>query len=182
MTFIGDGARHCLMGTGDARQRHIHLELSFDSLLRVPLWSYPFSFSRPLLSTVSISIEHGCQKSGRETPKTVLGDYCDKGNCSQRRLALPSALYFKSLSYFTFGDSNVKFCDCMDSSSRSGCSTLFAVTARDSFQTPGASKQTGMEAIERLRFFTYFGPPSTGKMKGGEKTQPFNRIHFHPGT
>ena len=43
-------------------------------------------------------------------------------------------------------------------------------------------KQTGMEAIERLRFLASFCPPSTGKRKGGEKTQPFNRFHSHPGT
>ena len=42
-------------------------------------------------------------------------------------------------------------------------------------------KQTGMEAIERLRFLASFGPPSTGKRKGGEKTQPFNRFHSHHG-
>ena len=38
-----------------------------------------------------------------------------------------------------------------------------------------------MEAIERLRFLASFGPPSTSKRKGGEKTQPFNRFHSHPG-
>ena len=38
-----------------------------------------------------------------------------------------------------------------------------------------------MEAIERLRFLASFGPPSTGKRKGGKKTQPFNRFHSHPG-
>ena len=38
-----------------------------------------------------------------------------------------------------------------------------------------------MEAIERLRFLASFGPPSTGKRKGGEKTQPFNLFHSHPG-
>ena len=43
-------------------------------------------------------------------------------------------------------------------------------------------KQTGMEAIERLRLLASFGPPSTGKRKGGEKTQPFNRFHSHHGT
>ena len=43
-------------------------------------------------------------------------------------------------------------------------------------------KQTGMEAIERLRFLASFGPPSTGKRKRGEKTQPFNRFHSTPGT
>ena len=42
-------------------------------------------------------------------------------------------------------------------------------------------KQTGMEAIERLRFLASFGPPSTSKRKGGEKTQPFNCFHSHPG-
>ena len=30
--------------------------------------------------------------------------------------------------------------------------------------------------------FSPFGPPSNGKRKGGEKTQPFNRFHSHPGT
>ena len=39
-----------------------------------------------------------------------------------------------------------------------------------------------MEAIERLHFLASFDPPSTGKRKGGEKTQPFNRFHSHPGT
>ena len=45
-------------------------------------------------------------------------------------------------------------------------------------------KQTRMEAIERLRFLASFGPPvpGTGKRKGGEKTQTFNRFHSHPGT
>ena len=43
-------------------------------------------------------------------------------------------------------------------------------------------KQTGMEAIERLRFLASFGLPSNGKRKGGKKTQPFNRFHSHPGT
>ena len=33
-----------------------------------------------------------------------------------------------------------------------------------------------MEAIEGLRFFASFGPPGTGKRKGGEKTQPFDRF------
>ena len=42
-------------------------------------------------------------------------------------------------------------------------------------------KQTGMEAIERLRFLASFGPPGTGKKKGGKKMQPFNRFHSHPG-
>ena len=39
-------------------------------------------------------------------------------------------------------------------------------------------KQRGMEGIGRLRFLASFGPPSTGKRKGSEKMQPFNRIHF----
>ena len=39
-----------------------------------------------------------------------------------------------------------------------------------------------MEAIERLRFLASFGLPSAGKIKGGEKTQPFNRFHSHPAT
>ena len=39
----------------------------------------------------------------------------------------------------------------------------------------------GMEAIERLRFLASFGPPSTGKRKGGQKTQPFNGFHSLPG-
>ena len=43
------------------------------------------------------------------------------------------------------------------------------------------NKQTGMEAIERLHFLASFGPPSTGKRKEGEKTQPFNRLHSHLG-
>ena len=42
-------------------------------------------------------------------------------------------------------------------------------------------QQTGMEAIEGLRFLASFGPPGTGKRKGGEKKQPFNRFHSHPG-
>ena len=43
-------------------------------------------------------------------------------------------------------------------------------------------KQTGMEAIEGLRFLASFGPPGTGKRKGGEKMQPFNRFHSQPGS
>ena len=43
-------------------------------------------------------------------------------------------------------------------------------------------KQTGMEAIEGLCFLASFGPPGTGKRKGGEKTQPFNCFDSHPGT
>ena len=31
-------------------------------------------------------------------------------------------------------------------------------------------KQTGIEAIERLCFLASFGPPGTGKRKGGKKT------------
>ena len=42
-------------------------------------------------------------------------------------------------------------------------------------------KQTGMEAIEGLHFLVPFGPPGTAKRKGGEKMQPFNRFHSHPG-
>ena len=38
-----------------------------------------------------------------------------------------------------------------------------------------------MEAFEGLRFLASFGPPDTGKRKGGEKTQPFNHFHSHPG-
>ena len=38
-----------------------------------------------------------------------------------------------------------------------------------------------MEAFEGLRFLASFGPPGTGKRKGGEKTQPFNHFHSHPG-
>ena len=38
-----------------------------------------------------------------------------------------------------------------------------------------------MEAIERLRFLSSFGLPITGKRKGGQKMQPFNRFHSHPG-
>ena len=35
-----------------------------------------------------------------------------------------------------------------------------------------------MDSIERLRFLA----PGTGEREGGEKTQPFNRFHSHPGT
>ena len=42
-------------------------------------------------------------------------------------------------------------------------------------------KQTGMEAIEGLCFLASFGPPGTGKRKGGEKMQPFKRFHSHSG-
>ena len=45
-----------------------------------------------------------------------------------------------------------------------------------------STKQTGMEAIEGLHFLASIGPPGTGKRKGGEKMQPFNRFHSHPGT
>ena len=38
-----------------------------------------------------------------------------------------------------------------------------------------------MEAFEGLRFLASFGPPGTGKNKGGKKTQPFNRFQSHPG-
>ena len=43
---------------------------------------------------------------------------------------------------------------------------------------PGAPPctQTGMEAFEGLCFLASFGPPGTG-----EKTQPFNHFHSHPG-
>ena len=42
-------------------------------------------------------------------------------------------------------------------------------------------KQTGMEAIEGLRFLASFDPLGTGKRKRGEKTQPFHRFHSYPG-
>ena len=48
------------------------------------------------------------------------------------------------------------------------------------YQCKTGIKQTGMEAMEGLHFLASFGPPGTGKRKGGEKTQPFNRFHSHP--
>ena len=57
--------------------------------------------------------------------------------------------------------------------------SVLSVSGDDSGRPP--PKQPGMEAIERLRFLTSFGLPSAGKIKGGEKTQPFNRFHSHPG-
>ena len=42
--------------------------------------------------------------------------------------------------------------------------------------------ETGMEAIERLRFLASFPLPGTGKRAGGEKMQPFNRFASHPVT
>ena len=35
----------------------------------------------------------------------------------------------------------------------------------------------GMEAIEGLRFLASLPLAGTGRTKGGEKTQPFNRFH-----
>ena len=58
--------------------------------------------------------------------------------------------------------------------------SVLSVSGDDSGRPP--PKQPGMEAIERLRFLASFGLPSTGKIKGGEKTQPFNRFHSHPAT
>ena len=40
--------------------------------------------------------------------------------------------------------------------------------------------ETGLEAIERLRFLASFPLPGTGKREGGEKIQPFNRFASHP--
>ena len=40
--------------------------------------------------------------------------------------------------------------------------------------------ETGLEAIERLRFLASFPLPGTGQREGGEKTQPFNRFASHP--
>ena len=42
-------------------------------------------------------------------------------------------------------------------------------------------KQTGMKAFEGLHFLASLGPPVTSKRKGGEKMQPFNHFHSHPG-
>ena len=44
------------------------------------------------------------------------------------------------------------------------------------------STETGLEAIERLRFLASFPLPGTGKREGGEKTQPFNCFASHPFT
>ena len=39
-----------------------------------------------------------------------------------------------------------------------------------------------MEVIEGLRFLASLPLAVTGRTEGGEKTQPFNRFHSHPGT
>ena len=39
--------------------------------------------------------------------------------------------------------------------------------------------ETGLDAIERLRFLASFPLPGTGKREGGEKTQPFSHFPSH---
>ena len=65
-------------------------------------------------------------------------------------------------------------------------SKIEQVTENPSQPNPGdrpdesTCTETGLEAIEGLRFLASFPLPSTGKSKGGKKTQPFNRFASHP--